>query len=70
MFGGKAFVIFGSDSGGGRFVVARDGGEIYYLPMAAVTVERDYLGHPTQLDVSGMAEFVMYLRDKVDAWAC
>jgi hypothetical protein len=58
-------VIFGSDSGGGRFVVARDSGELYFLPMAGVTPEREYLGHPAGMGFSGMEEFVLYLCDRV-----
>ena len=64
-FDGRDIVIFGSDSGGGRFVIAKDSGDIFYLPMAEVSSTREYLGHPVKLEVSGMEGFVLYLGERV-----
>jgi hypothetical protein len=65
-FNNKDIVMFGTDGGGGRFVITKDSNEIYYLPTAEVTASRDYRGHQVKLEVSGMEGFVQYLRDRVE----
>lgn len=63
-FGSRDIVMFGSDSEGGRYVIAIDSDEICYLPTGAVSKDRNYLGVPELLE-GGMKGFVAFLRNKV-----
>lgn len=64
-FDGRDILFFGADGGGGRFVLALDSDEVYYLPVGEVTPDRVYVGSDIELVAATVDEWLVQLTARV-----